>query len=458
LTIRRYFKDLPFLQQDEEEVGIDINLKNAFQKASEKDWQAVFIQGPIDELGIPKEAECYLTELISHLKIYDFGSLPEDIVGELFEELIEPNQRHLLGQYFTREDLVDLIIATVSNDTEKYYIDPACGSGTFLIRLYSRLKYLSPSLRHEEILGRIWGVDVGKFPAELSTINLFRQDASNFENFPRILNRNIFDIKRGDRFEFPPPNAGKNYIKIKVKLPEFYGIVGNFPFIRQELIERKIPGVKAKLTKLIAEEYLIDYPKLFNMKGFSHFILEDMKKNKDFHIARKISEFVDEKYLDLRLSGQSDIYAYIFIHTTTLLSKDGSLAIISSNSWLDTSYGSVLKEFLLDYFKIRMVVSTWAEPWFEDASVNTVFTVLERSDDKNERYENYVNFVKIKKKLSELIPERDIQLESFRRWQRIDGIIRIIDSARYKSKHITVSFRQVCVTGCGLWCYNLPSL
>jgi hypothetical protein len=23
---------------------------------------------------------------------------------------------------------------------------------------------------------------------------------------------------------------------------------------------------------------------------------------------------------------------------------------------------------------------------------------------------------------------------------------------------LTVSFRQVCVTGCGLWCYNLPSL
>ena len=67
-----------------------------------------------------------------------------------------PEKRHRLGQYFTREDLVDLIIGTVVDDAEKYYADPTCGSGTFLIRLYSRLKYLNPKLKHEDILEKIW--------------------------------------------------------------------------------------------------------------------------------------------------------------------------------------------------------------------------------------------------------------------------------------------------------------
>ena len=111
--------------------------------------------------------------------------------------------------------------------------------------------------------------------------------------------------------------------------------------------------------------------------------------------------------------------------------------MISSNSWLDVAYGSVLKKFFLDHFKIKMIVASWAEPWFEDSSVNTVFTVLEKTDDENERDENLVHFVKLKKKLSELIPERDLQLESTKRWQRVDGIINTIDS---ESSNIILSF------------------
>ena len=73
------------------------------------------------------------------------------------------------------------------------------------------------------------GIDIGQFPAELSTINLFRQDVSNFENFPRVVHKNIFDVRRGATFPFPPPNAGNNYIKIDLQIPEFYGLIGNFP-------------------------------------------------------------------------------------------------------------------------------------------------------------------------------------------------------------------------------------
>ena len=38
-----------------------------------------------------------------------------------------------------------------------------------------------------------------------------------------------------------------------------------------------------------------------------------------------------------------------------------------------------------------MVIASWAEPWFEDAAVNTVITVLEKEDDeKSEKAENKV--------------------------------------------------------------------
>jgi hypothetical protein len=40
------------------------------------------------------------------------------------EGLIPEDERHALGQYFTREDLVDFIIGFVVHDDNAYYIDP----------------------------------------------------------------------------------------------------------------------------------------------------------------------------------------------------------------------------------------------------------------------------------------------------------------------------------------------
>ena len=67
LTIKRYFNDLPAFQ-DEDEKDINKILETAFAKASDKDWQAVFVKSPIEELGIPEESFPYLQELFLILK------------------------------------------------------------------------------------------------------------------------------------------------------------------------------------------------------------------------------------------------------------------------------------------------------------------------------------------------------------------------------------------------------
>lgn len=421
LTIRRYFKDLPSLEEIEESDLSDV-IRKSFSKARDKDWQAVFEEDPIEQLGIPKDAYPILYHFFSELKVYHFGELPEDVIGQLFEDIIDPEKRHSLGQYFTREDLVDLVIATCVADADGVYGDPTCGSGTFLVRLYDRLKFLSQNRgTHKERLDKIWGFDVGKFPAELSTINLFRQDVTDYENFPRVRKTDIFELKKGDTFDFPPPHSGSSSLKIQLKLPEFNSLVGNFPYIRQELIEKDSPGYKKKLTKILAEEYFRIYPALFTLKGISSSQLKTLAQ---------IQTAVDKGWLELKLSGQADIYAYIFLHTATFLKDDGAFAIITSNSWLDVSYGAVLKRFFLDHFKVKMIIASWAEPWFEEAAVNTVVTVLEKETDATKRNENQVHFVKLKKKLSEILPF-DIKFESTRRWQKLDTLVTTIEEARY---------------------------
>jgi hypothetical protein len=297
-------------------------------------------------------------------------------------------------------------------------------------------------------LEKIWGIDIGKFPAELSTINLFKQNISNYENFPRVIRSDIFEVERGQEFDFPPPNAGKQFDKVKKTLPEFSSFVGNFPFIRQELIEKKDRGYKTKLTKVIAKEYFLNYPKLFNTKGLTETILESLRSLTQEKQKIEIERLVEQKHIDLKLSGQADIYTYIFIHTATLLAAQGTFAIITSNSWLDVSYGSVLKEFFLDNFKIKAIIASWAEPWFEDAAVNTVVTVLEKKNTTNGNYppENeFVKFVKLKKKLSELIPYHDLKLNSIERWRVVDRIVDLIETSHYHRdlKQVTDSISSV---------------
>lgn len=70
-----------------------------------------------------------------------------------------------------------------------------------------------------------------------------------------------------------------------------------------------------------------------------------------------------------------------------------------------------MKKYFLNNFKIICIATSFTEPWFGDPSVIAVFTILERCNNVKERENNIVKFIKIKKKLEDLIPYRDLKFE-----------------------------------------------
>jgi SAM-dependent methyltransferase len=63
-----------------------------------------------------------------------------DILKGLYESLIDPEQRHDLGEYYTPDWLAERVCETVVQDSlNERVIDPACGSGTFLFHAIRRL-------------------------------------------------------------------------------------------------------------------------------------------------------------------------------------------------------------------------------------------------------------------------------------------------------------------------------
>ncbi|MDP2167894.1 MAG: N-6 DNA methylase [Thermodesulfovibrionales bacterium] len=419
LTLRRFRSDIPKLDLHGDPKRVSEKLKEYFEMARQIDYQAVFEEDFTDTVPFPVGGVEPLIKLLDDLQRYNFSHMPHDVIGNVFEKLIPHEERHSLGQYFTNENLVDLILALCVRTKSDTVLDPTCGTGTFIIRAYDRLKNAGEK-DHKKLLSQLWGIDVAHFPAELATINLYRQNIDDYANFPRIISKDFFEVKPGDIFKFPPPKpTGGSDFMIDEKLPEFDAIVGNFPYIRQELIEKRNPGYKDKLTKVLAEDWKADYRELFD-NG------------------------------DLRLSGQADIYAYLFFHTARHLKDAGRMGIVTSNAWLDVAYGYELQKFFLKNFKIVAILESRCEPWFEEAAVNTIVTVLERCKDNEQRDENNVKFVKIKKRLKELIPW-DIKLP-MERWLGLDRLMHSIEHAG--SEHYKLRGAKITNTLEKLACYE----
>ena len=134
-SLRRSARQLPNLDFE----GVDTaqvlpRLRAAFAEARKIDYQAVFDEALPDRIQWPAEASRALAGLIHDFKTRDFAALPQDVLGTVFERLIPPEKRHGLGQYFTSENLCDLLNAfCITSPTDKV-LDPTCGTGTFLIR------------------------------------------------------------------------------------------------------------------------------------------------------------------------------------------------------------------------------------------------------------------------------------------------------------------------------------
>lgn len=102
-----------------------------------------------------------------------------DLLKKLYQYLVPKEVRHKLGEYYTPDWLAELVIKEVGYDgnTKKRVIDPACGSGTFIVLAIKRAieKGKSEKLKRIEIAKRIvsniWGFDLNPLAIIASRTN-----------------------------------------------------------------------------------------------------------------------------------------------------------------------------------------------------------------------------------------------------------------------------------------------
>jgi type I restriction-modification system DNA methylase subunit len=111
--------------------------------------------------------------ILERLDSYDLSKVDEDILKGLYQELVDPQARHDLGEYYTPDWLAELMVNDVVKTGKESLLDPACGSGTFLAAAIRRKKELlgqkvSKSELIEEIISSVQGVDVHPLAVILS--------------------------------------------------------------------------------------------------------------------------------------------------------------------------------------------------------------------------------------------------------------------------------------------------
>lgn len=83
-----------------------------------------------EEIGLDPESLRYV---VGELQNYSLLAAPRDAIGDAFEVFIGPAVRGEEGQFFTPRNVVQMMVQVADPKPGEMVIDPACGSGGFLI-------------------------------------------------------------------------------------------------------------------------------------------------------------------------------------------------------------------------------------------------------------------------------------------------------------------------------------
>jgi methylase of polypeptide subunit release factors len=362
---------------------IRAQLESLWKAIRAVDYEALYAEDAVlDKVPLSAAAEAAMGALLDALAEHDWSSLDAAVLGAVFEQLIPVTERDLLGQYFTSAELADLIIAFCVDGSTSTILDPACGTGEFLIRSYDRLRQTGVAPTHGERLDAIWGVDISHFPTELAVINLCRQDFAQANNFPRVITSDFFDFHEGAVFYFPPAKAGAGFTKVPIQVPAFEAIVGNPPYVRWQKLDDLDPAYRNRVQ------------------------------------AVAVRANVDAAHL-------LDVYVMFFIHAMDLLAPGGRVGFVTSSAWLATEYGVALQLFLLRDTRIVAIVGSEAEPFFPQAAINTVVTVVEKPKTPLAATADYpIRFVSVKETLTSITSAAGGD-----RWGALDGLVATVEAA-----------------------------
>jgi len=361
-------------------------LNTAFKHFRDAYDSELFDDNVVDKLKVDNAT---LKPIVEILYEYDFSTINVDILGRIYEDYLanvlskleegglewitDNRERKEHGQFYTPQYIVDYIIDNVGITKDSKILDPACGSGAFLIKAYDKIKsrYLEEEKKHKQnnnnnllaympkeeitemnrriLTENLYGVDLNPEAVELTKINLWLRSIQKDTE----LNKLNDNIRCGNSLIDDPEVAGGRAFKWKEGSPKvldeggFDVVVGNPPYVNVENLD------------------------------------EDVRKYLMSTYETAIKRF--------------DIYVGFIHKGIELLKNEGYLAFIIPYSFLNQSYAEKLREMVLDNCLIEEIVNLSMFKIFPDVTVRNIILILKKEGNRSLRDKNRIKVTTQKK-------------------------------------------------------------
>ncbi|MEM9393774.1 MAG: N-6 DNA methylase [Pseudomonadota bacterium] len=241
--------------RDTFEQGYTRLLQMAYEKA-EKVYAAAFDETELDWVFFADNPN--LSNAIEwamyQLSRFDFTTVKGDILTGVYDRFLDAKQRKRFGEYYTPSSVARYILDAMDLSSNDTVLDPACGSGTFLIERYQQVigedvdKGLGSYTAVTEALERIYGNDLNTFSAVLAQIQLLWH-ALSFKD--ELVSKGFPDI--------PVSDKGNSIVRANLDVAQqgrwaefdtlsYGGVVGNPPYVRPERAGKLDPASEDYFT------------------------------------------------------------------------------------------------------------------------------------------------------------------------------------------------------------------
>ena len=99
---------------------------------------------------------------------FDFHEVDEDVLKGVYQELIDLDTRHSLGEYYTPDWLCERIVQEFDFKPDDKILDPSCGSGSFLRAAIHRLRQLNQEISVEQVNNAVNGIDIHPLSVQIA--------------------------------------------------------------------------------------------------------------------------------------------------------------------------------------------------------------------------------------------------------------------------------------------------
>lgn len=330
---------------------------------------------------------------------YEFSVLPADILGQVYEQFLgkvirltpshqakvetKPEVKKAGGVYYTPTYIVEYIVEhtvgkllegkTPRQAAKLHILDPACGSGSFLIGAYQylldwHLKYYTshtPS-RHKDkvfqmrkgewrltmaerkriLLNNIYGVDIDPQAVEVTKLSLLLKVLEG-ESRDRIESQLKLYRERA------LPDLGRN-IKCGNSLigPDFYN-------------ELELDLDDEERYRINVFDWQDEFSEIMKAGGFDAVIGNPPYVRQEV-LGPQFKNYAAQHYK--AYAGTADLYVYFIERSHTLLRHGGRFGMICSNKFMRTNYGKALRDYLVQYTRLIEIADFGELKVFQGAS------------------------------------------------------------------------------------------